>query len=203
MSLDKEIPELSALLKEYRAHRSRTKSAYNKYKKRLASFYFLDIIIKPKEFQNEKGRKEDKELEIAVRDLFNSIGIKSVIPPTTKDFDVKSIFKKIKLGIEVKNGGLPNENEMFQAHKYAIRGGKEYMALLIWNNNKTKNNNDFDKDRILDAELNGYGILTTTHLRKGYIKLKNSKITFEVFFKLLQKKGLIKYTSRSVKIETG
>ncbi len=202
MSLDKELPEVSELLKVYKTIRSKAKSAYNKFKRATNYFYFLDIIIKSKQYTDKEGGKEDRKFEIAIKDLFNSIGIKSVIPQTKKDFDVKCVFKEIKLGIEAKNGKLPNENEMFQAHKYAVRGNREYLPIIIWNNNG-KNRNEFDKEKILDAELNSYGIITTTELRKGYLMLKNDKITFDVFLKILQKKGLIKYTLKSVKIETG
>ncbi len=104
----------------------------------------------------------------------------------------------MKLGIEVKNGNLPKENEMFQVHKYAMRINHEYLPLIIWNNAKT--NQEFDLDRIKDAELNKYGIMTTKQLYKGYIKLKCGRISFDVFLKQIQKTGLIKLSYRSFNV---
>jgi|GEM_PF-3044067 len=191
------IPELSVLLKDYKTKRSKAKSAWNKYQSKSAKYNFLNTIVKPKEHSSGiEGRKEDDDLEIAIKDLFNSIGIHSVRPTNKNDFDVKSKFSELKLGIEVKNGNLPAENDLFQAHKYAMRINRELEPLIIWNNSST--NQEFDSQRIKDAELSKYGLLTTKELLKGYIKLKSGNISFNQFIKQLKQSGLIKYSAKEL-----
>lgn len=185
------IPEIIDLQNDFKLKRAKAKSAANKFKKKINYYYFLDVIIAPKKTQQ---RDEDDLLEIAIRDLFNSIGIKSKIPLRKDDFDVKATFKNIQFGIEVKNGNLPSENDMLQAHKYSIRVDKQLHPIVIWNNTTT--NQEFDSNRIKDAQLNQYGIITTKELYKGYLKLKMNKITFEIFIGQLQKIGLIKFSSK-------
>ena len=194
MNWKNEILEVIELQKEYKLKRSKAKSAYKKFKNKINYFYFLDVILSPKKANN---RNEDDLLEVAIKDLLNSIGIKSIIPLTKKDVDIKSKFKRLKFGIEVKNGNFPSENDLFQAHKYAIRAEREYHPLVIWNNTTT--NQEFDSSRILDAELNKYGIMTTKELYKGYIKLKRNQITFDNFINQINKSGIIKFSNKSLK----
>lgn len=191
------IPELRDSLNDYKAKRSAAKSAYNKYKRIRKKYEFLDVIIKVKQYKSGiDGRKEDDQLEIAVKDLFNSISIKSHIPKEKDNFDIKASFNEFKWGLEIKNGNLPSENEMFQAFKYSGRSRNEFEPILIWNNSKT--NQEFDAKRIEDAVINNYGILTTKELRNGYLKLKANKISLNTFVQQLNKKGLIKYSSKSL-----
>ena len=191
------IPEIIEANKIYRAKRAEAKRYYNKYKKQVKKYAFLDVITKPKQGTE---RQDDIDLEIAINDLFNSIGIKSHRPSNQDNFDVISKFKNVRIGIEVKNGGLPGENEMFQAHKYKKRyesdRNETIHALVVYNNSKT--NQEFDNNRIKDAELNGYGIITTRHLETGYFKLKKDRITFDIFLAQLQKIGVIKYSSKAL-----
>lgn len=187
------IPEIISLKKDFIKSRSVTKKNYTNYKKGINRFYFLDIIMQPK----KGGRQEDNQLEIAVKDLFNSIGIKSKIPPTKDDFDVISKFKEVNFYIEVKNGNMPSENDMLQALKYGRRQRIERGIVVIWNNNTT--DQEFDENRKIDALLNSYSILTTKELFKGYLKLKTNRITFEKFLSQLKKIGEIRFSSKALR----
>jgi hypothetical protein len=187
------IPSIDEKLKQYKALRSHAKSAYNKYKSEASKYSFLNVIVLPKILN---AREEDDNLEVAVRDLFNSIEIKSIVPSNKDNFDVIAKFKDVKLGIEVKNGNLPGENEMLQVSKYKARAVEAIQGLLIWNDAKGQG---FDSNRIKDAELHNFGIMTTQELRNGYLKLKKGKITFEQFLSHLQKIGLIKFSSRALR----
>ena len=187
------IPEIVELKKDHKLKRANAKKAFSKYKNGLGKFYFLDVMTTPK----EAGREEDDLLEEAISDLFRSIGFNSKIPLNKDNFDVIAKFKDIVYHIEVKNGNMPGENDMLQALKYATRQGVFKGILVIWNNYKT--NQEFDKNRTIDAVKNSYGIITTKELYSGYLKLKTNKITFEKFTLQLQKTGLIKYSSRFLK----
>ena len=89
---------------------------------------------------------------------------------------------------------------MFQGLKYKGRKGLlglNIRVIIVWNNSKT--NDTFDKERILDSEINDYGIITTDELVRGFIKVKNGNITIDTFHKLLTKSGLIKFSSKKIK----
>ncbi|MEO7313177.1 MAG: hypothetical protein ABIX01_22520 [Chitinophagaceae bacterium] len=187
------IPEIQEFKKDHRTKRGIAKKAFIKYKRGLEKFYFLDVITMPK----VAGREEDDLLEVAVRDLFKSIGFNSKIPADKANFDVIAKFKELAYYIEVKNGNMPSENDMLQAFKYAGRQGVIKNRILIWNN--FKSDQEFDQNRIMDAEINNYGIMTTKELYNGYLKLKAGKISFEKFTLQLQKTGLIKFSSRALK----
>lgn len=189
----KSLPEVQEKLKEFKSLRSKAKSAYNKYKRSLPKYQFLNIIILPKILGT---REEDDNLEFAVRDLFNSIGIKSYVPTNKDDFDVVSSFKAVRVGFEIKNGHFPTENDMLQAFKYKGRYNEPIHAILLYNN--ATSNQEFDRNRIKDAEKHGYGIMLTKELHKGYLKLKHGKITFDQFLNQLQLTGLIKFSSRAL-----
>jgi hypothetical protein len=198
MNWKEEIPELTELLIDYKQKRSKAKSAYNKYKSKIEKYYFLDVIVKPKEHKTgNEGLKEDADLEIAIRDLFNSIYVESVRPKKKDDFDVKSHFKTFKFGIEVKNtGNVPGENEMFQSVKYKMRLDTTCHALVIWNNSKVKE--DFNENRNTDAKNFNYGIMTTEELLNGYMKLKKGAIGFDEFLGQLNKSGIIKFSLKAL-----
>lgn len=191
------IPEIQNSLKNYKAKRASAKSAWNKHSRLLKRFYFIEAIVKPKQFsEGAEGRREDFLLQTAIKDMFNSIGIKSIVPAELADFDVKASFNGYKWGIEVKNGNMPSENDMLQAHKYAMRTDRTLEPVIIWNNATT--NQEFDQPRVIDAEKNKYGIITTKELLIGYLKLKQGKITFAEFIGQLKKTGLIKYSLRAM-----
>lgn len=187
------LPEIIALHKEYKAKRSQYKKAYNNYKKAYKKFYFIEQIENPN--NQGKSRELDELFELAIKDLFNSIGIISKRPPNKDDFDVLSSFKDNHFGIEAKNGaGIPIENEMFQAIKYKKRDNRNLHAIVIWNNHAS--NQKFDEKRVKDAVANGYAILTAKELIMGYTKLKRGIISFEAFLTQLNKFGEIKFSGK-------
>jgi len=198
MSEINNLPDVIKSLKEYKAKRSAAKSAWNKHKRLVKKYEFLNVLVKAKQYKGDSttARKEDDDLEIAVKDCLNSIGIHSIRPIDKADFDVKSRFDGYKWGIEVKNGNLPGENEMFQAHKYAMRINREMEPLVVWNN--AYENQQFNPNHIKDAEINKYGIITTKELVNGYMKLKKGKISFQEFTTELKKHGLIKYSLKAM-----
>jgi hypothetical protein len=69
--------------------------------------------------------------------------------------------------------------------------------LIIWNN--SKQGHQFDKNRIKDAEINKYGIITTEELHKGFLKVKQDKIPFELFNNMIHQIGLIKFSNSEIK----
>lgn len=185
------IPELREKFADYKQKRSKAKTSYSKYKTALFKFYFLDVIRKVR-----KGESDDKNLEVAIKDLFASLGFDSYNPISKADFDVIAMFKKITLGIEVKNGNMVPENDMFQALKYHGRKDDVTHAILLWNNHTT--NQNFDKNRIHDAVRHGYGIMTTKSLYNGYLLLKQDKISFDYFLNQLLTTGEIKYSTKHI-----
>lgn len=190
----REIPELLLADAEYRKLRNETRKAYGKLKKAESKFSFLDRIVQPRKTTDTK--KDDVELEYAVMHLFESVGFKCTKPPIDGDVDVKVIFKNNYFGIEVKNGDMVGENDMFQPHKYKGIYDESYHPILIYNNAKT--NQKFDGKRIKSAVVNGYGIMLTSELKRGYIKLKNNKLSFQEFINQLNKSGEIKYSSKAL-----
>lgn len=193
MEWQKQLNEIDALRQDFLAKRSKMKSAYNKYKREISNYQFLNTIIKPKTVHS---KEEDTDLEKAVKDVFKSIGIRSWQPETDADFDILLEFDNYLIGVEVKNGNLPSENDMLQALKYKGRYNNEVHPLMIYNNAKT--NQEFDKNRIKDAEINQYGVLITKDLLNGFILVKNKKITLDIFWKHLKRNGLVKFSMRAM-----
>lgn len=189
--MKKEIPEIKKAYAEYRHQRSEERKSLNKLQKIIKNFSFIDTILKPRE-----NKQDDKDLEWAVLHLFESIGFKGIKPESNADVDARVKFKKIEFGIEAKNGDLVGENDMFQALKYKNRTKENYHPILVYNNAKT--NQDFDNNRKTDAENNAFTIITTRDLIKGYLKLKNNKITFEQFVSRLQIPGLVTFTKKDI-----
>jgi hypothetical protein len=187
------IPDIQKSLKNYQI----LKRKLNKEKRRLKLLYdkyaFLPKII--------STDVDDFKLEDFILKLFNDLNYNTKKPKSKRDFDLIITLNQRTIGVEVKNGNLPNENEMFQARKYAIRhkrkSNKIMHPLIIWNNVKT--NQEFDSFRIEDAEGNKYGILTTKELIKGYLKVKQGFLKLYLFDYLINKPGLIKFSSRFIK----
>lgn len=190
----REIPELLLADAEYRKLRNETRKAYYKLKKTESKFSFLDRIVQPRRTTDTK--KDDVELEYAVMHLFESVGFKCTKPPIDGDVDVKVRFKNNYFGIEVKNGSMVSENDMLQPFKYKGLHGEDYHPIVIYNN--ARSNQNFDNNRIKLAIINNYGILLTSELRRGYIKLKNNKLSFQEFINQLNKSGEIKYSSKAL-----
>jgi hypothetical protein len=143
---------------------------------------------------------DDFELEDFILQLFQDLTYFTKKPSTKRDLDVIVRLNSRTIGIEVKNGNLPSENEMFQARKYAIRylkKNKEMHPLIVWNNAKT--GQEFDSSRIEDAEGNFYGIITTKELLKGYLKVKQDTIDLNIFDDLINKTGLIKFSNSVIR----
>jgi hypothetical protein len=188
------IPELKQADAEYRKERNKARKAYEKLKKLEKKYFFLDRIVQPRKDTDTK--KDDVELEWAIFDLFESIGFNCKKPESERDVDVKAKFKNYYFGIEVKNGNLVGENELFQAHKYKGLHNEIYHPIIVYNN--TKNNDNFDENRIKIALKNNFGIILTTELKKGYLKLKNNRISFAQFIKQLDLNGEIKFSNKEL-----
>lgn len=187
------IPEIIKSRDKYRS----LKRNINKERRKIKSLYdkysFVSMII--------SKDVDDYKLEDYILQLFQDLTYDTKKPSTTKDLDVIVNYNIRTIGIEVKNGNLPTENEMFQARKYAIRHlnktNKKMHPLIVWNNAKT--GQEFDASRIEDAEGNSYGIVTTKELLKGYLKVKQGKIKLDTFDNLLNNNGIIKFTNSVIK----
>ena len=190
----RDIPELKQAEIEYRKKRNETRKVYNKLKKLEKKFYFLDRIVQPRKDTDTK--KDDLKLELAIFHLFESIGFKCKIPDSENDVDVKVKFMDYYFGIEVKNGNLVAENDLFQAHKYKGLNNEVYHPIVVYNN--TKNNDNFGENRIKIANQNNFGIILTTELKKGYLKLMNKKISFDQFVNQLNLTGEIKFSIKEL-----
>ena len=113
-----EIPEIISSLKEYRRLKAVLKKERNNLAKLFDKYNFLAKI-----FSKTVG---DFELEDEIEKLFKAINYKTDKPEEKRDFDVIVKSKPSDIGVEVKNGNLPAENELFQAHKYATRQNGVY-----------------------------------------------------------------------------
>ncbi len=188
------LPEIKQLETEYRQTRNLARKKLNKLCIAKKKFYFLNRIIEPRKDTDTK--EDDVNLEYAVHDLFKSIGFKCEKPQSEADVDVKIKFKNLYFGIEVKNGNIVEENEMFQPFKHKLINDDTFLPLLIYNNAKSKAN--WDRVRKKIAQEVSFGILLTTELKNGYLKLKNNKITFDQFLIQLQQIGEIKFSNRAI-----
>lgn len=167
--------------------RSKLLALYKKYR-------FIDEIVNPK--------VNDIELQKFIADLFRELGYITKQPKKTADFDIIAKYNEDKVDIEVKNDRHVRENELFQAKKYAGRHKADKNIILhplvIWNN--TKDNIDFDENRIKDAVANDYGIIATPDLLKGYLSVKSGKISFELFHNKIIKTGHIKFSNKEIRV---
>lgn len=188
------IPELKKADLDYRKNRRKARKAYEKLKKLKQKYYFIDRIVEPR--KDDDTKKDDVDLEWAVYDLFQSIGFECKKPKKENDVDVIVCFKKQSFGIEVKNGNLVGENDLFQAHKYRGLHNESYHPLIIYNN--AKYNDSFGENRVKIAKQNNFGVVLTSELRKGFLKLKKNKITFDQFIKQLKLSGEIKYSVKAL-----
>jgi len=188
------IPEVKQAELDYRKARNLSRRKLNRLKKIKARFYFLDRIVERR--KDTDSKENDIELERAILDLFKSIGFKSIKPKGEGDVDVKVKFKEKYLGIEVKNGNLVGENDIFQALKYKMFHNEEYHPLVVYNN--TKHNDNWDSIRKTSANKGKFGLLLTTELKKGYLKLKTEKITFEQFLNQIMQTGEIKFSNKAI-----
>lgn len=191
---NREIPELIEADSYYREKRNETRKALEKVKKLEAKFYFLDRIVLPR--MNTDTKKDDVELEYAILDLFKSIGFKCEKPKSDSDVDVKIKFKDNYFGLEVKNGNMPEITRIFQPEAHKTINKDNFNSIIVYNNAKT--NQNWDSDRKIVAVKHGIGLLLTTELKKGYIKLKNSKITFDQFLNQLKQTGEIKFSRKEL-----
>lgn len=188
-----EIPEI----KNARSNYHLLKRNLNKERRKIKSLYekhFFVNMITAKDV-------DDYKLEDYILQLFQDLTYETRKPSSPRDLDVIVRLNSRTIGIEVKNGNLPNENEMFQARKYAIRylkkTNKEMHPLIVWNNAKT--GQEFDSLRIEDAQGNFYGIITTKELLKGYLKVKQKTINLHTFDNLINRTGLIKFSNSTIR----
>jgi len=188
------IPEI----KNARNHYHALKRNLNKERRKIKSLYekhFFVNMITSKDV-------DDFELEDYISQLFQDLTYHTNKPSTKnrRDLDVIVSLNSRTIGIEVKNGNFPSENDMFQARKYAIRylkKNKQMHPQIVWNNVKT--NQEFDSSRIEDVEGNFYGIITTKELLKGYLKVKQKIIDLNTFDNLINKTGLIKFSNSVIR----
>lgn len=185
------LPDINEAYKIYKKKRSEERKALCKLRNLKAKYEFINTLTKI-----GANKRDDIELEWAVLKLFKSIGFVCSKPISNADVDVKAKFKQFEFGIEVKNGNLVQENDMFQAFKYKNRNCENFHPLVVYNNAKTKQG--FDDNRRIDAERNGYTIITTSDLLKGYTKLKNNKISFVEFLNRLVIPGLVTFSRKDI-----
>lgn len=186
------IPEIKSVNDEYRSLKREINRRRQKLKTLYSEHSFITEIIDPK--------VPDLQLEASVKKLFSDLGYKAKQPDTKHDLDVIAQLGEGIIGIEVKNDRHVGENELFQGIKYTgrhKRDGIEMHPLMIWNNSKERH--QFDNNRISDAENHKYGILTTEELLKGYIKVKQNKISLELFNSIIHQIGLIKFSNSNIK----
>jgi len=186
------IPAIKSLNEEYRLLKREIKSRRSKLKSLYLKHLFIIEIIDPD--------IEDLKLEESIRNLFSDLGYKANRPKIKRDLDVIAKLNENIIGIEVKNSKGIEENELFQGIKYTARhrrAGIEMHPLIIWNNSKSGQR--FDQYRIIDAENHKYGILTTDELLKGYLKVKEGKMTVCLFNTIIKQIGLIKFSNSTIK----
>ena len=130
-SIDK-IPDIINARNKYHS----LKRALNKERRKIKSLYekhsFVTMIT--------SKDVDDFKLEDYILQLFQDLNYEAKKPNATRDLDVLVSLNSKTIGIEVKNGNLPSENDMFQARKYAIRhltkSNKSMHPLVVWNNAK-------------------------------------------------------------------
>jgi|ERR1035437_854698 hypothetical protein len=186
------IPEIKNARYNYHVLKRNLNKERRKIKSLYKKYYFINMIT--------SKDVDDHELEGYILQLFQDLAYKTK-KPNKRDLDVIVSLNSSIIGIEVKNGNLPSENDMFQARKYAIRHlkntNKIMHPLTVWNNAKT--GQKFDSFRIIDAEENLYGIITTSELLKGYLKVKQKTLNLKTFDYLINKTGLIKFSNSILK----
>jgi len=143
------IPELKVANDNYRKKRNDARKALAKIRKLEQKFYFLKRIVEPR--KNTDTKTEDVELEYAVMDLFKSLNFKCKKPVSESDVDAKVKFKKLYLGLEVKNGNLVGENETFQPLKHKILNDDDFHPIVVFNN--AKHNDNWGNARIKIAGI--------------------------------------------------
>lgn len=188
------IPEYNVALKEYKKHRNLARKKLAKLKKIDEKYYFLDRIVEPRKESDSK--KDDVELEIALQHLFKSIQFKCTKPIIDDDVDFRARFKDLYFGIEVKNGNLVGENDTFQPFKHKVMHDDTFHPMVIYNN--AKHNDKWGDVRAKIASKVEFGLLLTTELKKGYLKLVNGKIDWEIFLDILGKNGEVKFTNKEI-----
>lgn len=186
-------PELDKAKEEYRQLKRNLEVKRRKLKRIYDKYYFVECIVNPE--------IDDIELQQHVGDLFKDLGYVTLHPENNDEFDVILATNNGHIGIEVKNDNHVRENELFQALKYGMRykerNATDIFSLVVWNN--TKSNHSFDGNRIKDADLNHYGLITTQELLKGYLKVKTNRISIDLFNSLLVQKGIVKYSNSKIK----
>ncbi len=188
------IPDLDKLHIEYKNSRNRTRKLLSKIKSLKKKYYFLERITRPRKPTDTK--RDDTELEYAVMHLFEDLNFKCEKPKSDAHVDVKVRFKELYFGIEVKNGNYVGENESLQPYKHKLLNNDSFQPLLIYNNSLT--NQTWDEPRKLIAEGARFGLLLTSELKKGYLKLKRNKITFNQFLNQLTICGEIKFSNSAL-----
>ena len=187
------IPEILHARKSYHVLKRNLNKERRNLKSLYEKYFFVNKII--------ANDVDDLELEGYILQLFLDLNYGFKKPNGKKDLDVIVNLNSRIIGIEVKNGNLPKENDMFQAYKYARRhqnkSNKRMHPLIIWNNAKT--GQEYDSSRIEDAELNSYGIITTMELLKGYLKVKQNLLNLKTFDYLMNMTGLIKFSNNVIK----
>lgn len=187
------LPDIILARNKYRVLKRQVSRERRKIRSLYERYKFLTMII--------SKDVNDFKLEDYILQLFQDLKYDTHKPKSTKDLDVIVCLNTNTIGIEVKNGNLPTENEMFQARKYAIRHlrktNKSMHPLIVWNNAKI--GQEFDPSRIEDAEGNSYSIITTKELLKGYLKVKQGIIDLHTFDLLINKVGIVKFSNSIIK----
>lgn len=188
------IPEYSVALNEYKKHRNLTRKKLAKLKKIEKKYSFLQDIVEPR--TSSSTRKDDIFLEHALQRLFESLNFKCTKPDELGDVDFRAKFKELYLGVEVKNRNLVGENDTFQPVKHKIKHDDTFHPILIYNNAKYQDK--WGDDRIKYGKVAGFGLLLTSELKKGYLKLLSGKLDWEIFLEFLGKSGEIKFTNKEI-----
>lgn len=207
--LTADFPDIADLLRQSERLNKEAKQIRRRLNTKAKHYSFLNTTVGHNSF--------DKPLERAVQKLLKEVGYTDVRwIGHNNQFEDLQIWRDSRITvIEVKGLSTlhPKENDCSQVGKYILRRqakhkDKQIFGIFIVNHNNSvadftkRNAAPFDKTKINDAELAKRGLLTTTELLHGFIKLKTGLITFNDFDTALHGVGLIKFDSGGLKAST-
>lgn len=151
----------------------------------------------------------DTLIETATKRLFKEAGFVDVrhlqnAKPKREDLQIWCKDSLILVECKGTYRQIPDDKELGQVKKYIdhrtniIKSKLPVFGLTVINHDNRKqaskrNKRPIDKCKEDYAKAGQYGILTTIELVKGFVLLKNSKITFQQFKDTIKQCGLITF----------